>query len=68
MKLFPKADSLAIDLLKKMLIFDPDKRITVEEALSHPYLAALHCPEDEPKTEPLNEIDFEFEIHNLTLQ
>lgn len=26
-----------------MLIFDPDKRITVEEALAHQYLAALHC-------------------------
>ena len=37
----------AIDLLKKLLTFDPTKRITVEEALNHPYLQALHCPEDE---------------------
>lgn len=37
----------AIDLLKKLLMFDPSKRITVEEALNHPYLQALHCPEDE---------------------
>ena len=37
----------AIDLLKKLLTFDPSKRITVEEALNHPYLQALHCPEDE---------------------
>lgn len=28
-------------------MFDPNKRITVEEALNHPYLQALHCPEDE---------------------
>jgi len=40
----------AIDLLKKMLTFDPTKRITVEEALNHPYLQALHCPEDEVKS------------------
>lgn len=31
-----------------MLRFDPDKRITVEEALEHPYLAQLHDPSDEP--------------------
>jgi len=36
-----------LDLLKKLMVFDPAKRITVEEALKHPYLAALHFPEDE---------------------
>ena len=36
-----------MDLLKKLLIFDPIKRITVDEALAHPYLQALHCAEDE---------------------
>lgn len=48
-----------------MLTFNPKKRITVEEALSHPYLAALHCPEDEPVTEPVSAYDFEFEIYDL---
>jgi serine/threonine protein kinase len=38
---------MAIDLLKKLLTFDAAKRITVEEALRHPYLSALHCPDDE---------------------
>lgn len=33
---FPGASSLSIDLLKKMLVFNPNKRITVDEALSHP--------------------------------
>lgn len=37
----------AIDLLKKMLTFDPNKRITAEEALHHPYLSELHCPDNE---------------------
>jgi hypothetical protein len=31
-----------------MLQFNPAKRITVEEALAHPYLSTLHCPDDEP--------------------
>ncbi len=37
-----------MDLLSKMLIFDPTKRITIDEALEHPYLAALHSVDDEP--------------------
>jgi serine/threonine protein kinase len=31
-----------------MLVFDPTKRITAAEALSHPYLSSLHDPSDEP--------------------
>ena len=39
--IFPHANPLAIDLLEKMLTFDPLKRITVEEALAHPYLESM---------------------------
>ena len=46
--LFPEANPKAIDLMEKMLQFDPRKRITVEEALKHPYLAALHDASAEP--------------------
>jgi hypothetical protein len=31
--MFPEADPLAIDLLSKLLEFNPDKRITVEKAI-----------------------------------
>lgn len=55
----------ATDLLKRMLEFDPLKRITVDEALSHPYLAALYCPEDEPIADPVSSYDFDFEIYDL---
>lgn len=49
-------------------MFNPSKRITIDEALTHPYLAALHCPGDEPMADPVQIEDFEFENHNLTLQ
>lgn len=41
------ANPMAIDLLNKLLEFDPSKRINVEEALSHPYLSAYHDEDDE---------------------
>jgi serine/threonine protein kinase len=46
--MFPHANPLALDLLAKMLHFDPAKRITCEQALEHPYLAVWHDPTDEP--------------------
>lgn len=36
-----------MDLLDKMLTFNPNKRITVEEALAHPYLEQYYDPADE---------------------
>ena len=59
---FKDSNPMAIDLMKKMLEFNPKKRITCEEALKHPYLKDLHCPEDEPgfdKELIANEWDFE---------
>lgn len=38
----------ALDLLEKMIAFDPSSRIAVPEALSHPWLAAYHEESDEP--------------------
>lgn len=37
-ELYPNANELALDLLDKMLTYDPQKRITAAEALRHPYL------------------------------
>lgn len=56
-----KTNLQGVDLLKKMLSFDPRTRISVQEALQHPYLEELYCPEDEPTREPINSIEFEFE-------
>ena len=36
---FKGANPDAIDLIRKMLTFDPSKRITIDEALEHPYMS-----------------------------
>ncbi|XP_052171083.1 mitogen-activated protein kinase 3 [Diospyros lotus] len=58
-KVFPHVHPLAIDLIEKMLTFDPTKRITVEEALEHPYLERLHDIADEPVCTYPFSFDFE---------
>nr|GAT57793.1 predicted protein [Mycena chlorophos] len=57
--LYPHANPLAIDILSKMLCFDPAKRISCEQALAHPYLQVWHDPADEPVCE--SKFDFAFE-------
>uniref|UniRef100_A0A182F4N9 Mitogen-activated protein kinase n=1 Tax=Anopheles albimanus TaxID=7167 RepID=A0A182F4N9_ANOAL len=50
-RLFPNADVNALDLLGKMLTFNPHNRISVEDALAHPYLEQYYDPADEPVAE-----------------
>ncbi|KAJ9120728.1 hypothetical protein QFC22_002659 [Naganishia vaughanmartiniae] len=47
-KLYPDADPDALHLLEQLLRFDPAERISVSEALKHPYLAPYHDETDEP--------------------
>jgi mitogen-activated protein kinase 1/3/mitogen-activated protein kinase 6 len=65
---FQKASGPAIDFLHKTLQFDPDKRVTVQQALQHSYLSQLYCPEDEPTRPPLDTSDFEFERRKITIK
>ena len=51
----------AIDLLKKLLIFDPRKRITVKQALTHPYVAKYHDVADEPTAKLISPEEFTFD-------
>ncbi|TMW66378.1 hypothetical protein Poli38472_004143 [Pythium oligandrum] len=68
-RVFPTAKPAAIDLLEKMLVFDPAKRISVEDALEHPYLESLHNVEDEPVADSAFSFDFEKEeLHKERLQ
>jgi p38 MAP kinase len=38
----------ALDLLEKMLVFDPRKRINAATSLAHEYVSPYHDPTDEP--------------------
>lgn len=38
----------ALDLLERMLVFDPYGRISASNALTAPYLDSYHDPTDEP--------------------
>jgi mitogen-activated protein kinase 1/3 len=61
LKLFPDANPLAMDLVEKMLTFNPDNRISVKEALEHPYFCQYHDPDDEPTCQPIPESTFDFD-------
>lgn len=73
---FPHSTSAtALDLLKRMLAFNPSERITVEEALAHPFLVNLHDITDEPNCHVSfnfgnnkfidNDNDNDYELHRV---
>jgi len=66
-EILPNSSEDALDLLEKMLKFDPDKRITVEKALKHKYFDDLPYEEDE-KPEPVCKFDFDFEDKDLNTE
>jgi len=61
-RMFPGIDRHADDLMIKLLMFDVDKRITVDQALEHPYLKAVRDPAHERAKKP---VTFSFESAQL---
>jgi len=61
--LYPTANPLALDLMEKMIVFNPLRLITVEEALAHPYLKSLHNEKAETSCKKL--FDFSFEKNEM---
>ena len=55
-----EAVETALDLLDRMLAFDPSSRISVEDALEHRYLHIWHDASDEPACPTT--FDFAFEV------
>ena len=43
--LFPNFDKDGLDLMEKFLQMDPDKRITIKDALNHPFLEKVKAEE-----------------------
>lgn len=61
-KLFPKASKKSLDLVSKMLVINPEDRISVDQALSHRLLNNYHDASDEPICVPPFNFDFEKEV------
>jgi mitogen-activated protein kinase 1/3 len=57
--IFPAAPKEALDLLRKLLVFNPYFRLTVDEALAHPFFAPIRDVAKENAAE--SEIVMEFE-------
>ena len=60
-RLYPHASPLLLDLMARLLQFDPRKRPTAAEALEHPYLAAYRDAPEEGLPTPEVEMSFEGE-------
>ena len=45
--MYPKASNDAIDLVERLMQYDPRKRMTSAEGLKHNYCAQFHDPESE---------------------
>jgi len=59
----PMASALEIDLLSRMLVFNPAKRINTKDALKHPYFKELHDEEKEPESKT----QFSFAYDNVDI-
>ena len=46
-EIYPGTEERGIELLYRMLDFNPNKRITAEEALADPYFDDIRLPEQE---------------------
>ena len=45
----PDGDKRPIGLLRSLLNFNPRRRISVADALGHPFMGSLHLESDEPE-------------------
>ena len=62
---YPGADPRAIDLLSKMLAFDPERRLTAKDALKHPYFNEVRETQKE-KDAKVNPIEVGIEDMKIT--
>ncbi|VAH14182.1 unnamed protein product [Triticum turgidum subsp. durum] len=63
---FPNADPLALNLLERMLAFDPKYRPSAEEALADLYFKNIASVDREPSAQPITKLEFEFERRRIT--
>ena len=59
--LYPSGSEEAIELLNRLLVFNPDARFTVQDALESSFMASLHDNADEPCAPGPIQFDVELE-------
>ena len=63
--MIPNGSPEALDLISKLITYDPDDRLTAKQALKHPFFTDCYdvggTHEDIIEKKPLNYYDFEFE-------
>ncbi|KAF0710143.1 Aste57867_5594 [Aphanomyces stellatus] len=68
-KAFRKASPEAISLLRRLLCINPQRRITADQALQHPYFKTVRAQLGEPlEFEVSKSFDFEFDQNDLSLK
>lgn len=65
--LYPFASEEALDLVNNLLRWESKRRLTVEQALEHPFLSAVRTIEDEPVC-PWGAFDFSYEHQLCSMQ
>ncbi|GLE07187.1 hypothetical protein PINS_up017184 [Pythium insidiosum] len=63
--IFPSASDDALDLLDRLLEFDPAKRLTADEALAHPYMQPIERKYKGVDPIPTARVDFSFDAKKL---
>jgi serine/threonine protein kinase len=63
---FPGVDPKALNLLSKLLAFDPDDRPTAAQALADPYFDGLADVSREPARRPLPKDEFDWDSRKLS--
>ena len=58
-KILKGANPNAIDLVEKMLVFNPEKRYSIEQCLNHPYLKAMREGMEDPVFHGKVNLDFD---------
>ena len=64
--LLPSLNAEGQDFVKKLLQFNPSKRLTIEQSLKHPYVAQFHCEEEEFACKKIIEIPLD--DHKYTIK
>ena len=64
---FPNTSPEIRAVLARLLAFDPNDRISAEEALADPYFASLTDVARERSREPISKMEFAFEAKKMTM-